>query len=119
MDSETKIWGSVKHLFDGPVAMSSLQVEAGSFCSLHRHLHRWNHFFVISGEITIVLYNGDMTVSRRVVLKAHQSYTVKPGMLHKFEVGESGRVVEVYWTEDGHSASIDDIERIKEGGRFW
>lgn len=117
--TETKVWGSVRHLFDGPVSVSILQVDAGTYCSLHRHASRWNMFFVVCGSINVVVYDSEAkNVSFKMRLRKGQTFKVNPGVWHRFEVIEDGRVVETYWTDDGSPATPGDIERLKEGGRF-
>lgn len=118
MQEETKIWGSVRHIFDGPVSVSLLRVNAGGYSSIHRHAKRFNHFFVVSGCLKIRLYsdNGPDRVGATKILRAGESCTVRPGTLHKFETVESGQIVETYWTRDGTPAEHEDIERVSEGG---
>lgn len=115
---ETKVWGSVQHVFDGPVQVSLLRVSAGTFCSLHRHKTRWNQFQVVRGKIYVVLYFDDLSVKEKITLRTGERATVPPGVLHRFEVLADGQVVEIYWTADGSAASLDDIERVREGGSF-
>ena len=45
--NETKVWGSVFHLFASPhAAVSLLNVNAGTRCSRHKHQDRANQFAV-------------------------------------------------------------------------
>ena len=115
---EEKVWGRVRHIFEGPVQVSLLSVNAGGYSSIHRHACRFNHFFVVSGMIRVRLYSGGNHdhVTQTWKLYAGDSCTVRPGVLHKFECVESGQVVESYWTDDGSPAEIADIERLTEGG---
>ena len=122
-DREAKVWGSVIHLFDNSVSVSILRVEAGHCCSRHWHAKRWNRFEVIRGCIDVIIYSlnadGDLIVISRQRLRAADGYPVPPNMIHRFEVVESGVVVETYWTTDGSDVCQDDIHRIDEGGRLW
>lgn len=121
MVEEQKVWGSVKHLFDGPVSVSVLRVGAGAYCSIHKHNRRWNHFLVVSGEIDVITYGvaGEyLKPITKCTLSHLSAYVIPPGILHRFEVKKSGQVVETYWTSDGLNAEVDDIHRIEMGGRF-
>lgn len=116
---ETKAWGEVRHIFDGPVSVSLLKVSEGGFSSIHKHVKRWNHFKVITGEIqvsTFVVFGDQHRSEDRWKLEAGETIDIPPGVLHQFKVIESGQVVEIYWTEDGSPAEKDDIIRITEGG---
>ena len=117
---EPKCWGSVAHFFASDhAAVSHLRVKEGYQCSRHRHKDRANLFFVISGRIIIKEYtesHGRLCVSK-TWMKAGHSYMVPSGVLHQFQVEESGEVIEVYWPDRGGTVRLDDIERLDEGGR--
>jgi oxalate decarboxylase/phosphoglucose isomerase-like protein (cupin superfamily) len=115
---ETKCWGSARHLFDGPVSVSLLRVEAGTFCSLHYHEKRWNLFEVVRGRISVIVYEIDGQPPIKTILRRGERYKVPPGVKHRFEVIEDGQIVEIYWTDDGSDALLSDIVRLQEGGRF-
>ena len=121
-EKETKIWGTVRHLFDDDASVSILRVNAGFCCSRHYHIHRWNRFDVIRGCIAVIMYgmnlNGDLIVMSRQVLRASEGYPVPPDIIHRFEVIESGIVVETYWTTDGSPVQADDIKRIDVGSKL-
>lgn len=116
---EEKCWGSVQHIFDGPVSVSLLRVNAGTFCSTHKHVQRYNQFHVVSGKLLIVTYSdaGD-TLHEKFILTRGMRLTIPPDMYHRFEVLMDGRVVEIYWTKDSSEARLDDIVRVREGGQF-
>lgn len=112
-----KAWGAVRHVFDNVnAAVSVLQVEKGGFSSRHFHRERVNRFIVISGCIDVVTYSytGEDETSR-TALFAGDVFDVEPYVVHRFEVIESGLVVEVYWPS-AH-LSLEDIVRLDTGGR--
>lgn len=115
---ENKVWGVVQHVFDGPVSVSLLRVNAGTYCSTHRHEKRYNHFHVISGKLLIRLYDERLQSVDKIILKRHERISIPPGTYHRFEVLGDGQIVETYWTKDGSPATLDDIERVHEGGVF-
>lgn len=122
LNYEDKIWGRVAHLFNEHVAVSLLEVNAGFRCSVHQHIRRWNLFRVMSGRIDVVIYRAARGVvtslfeAERHELRAGDEYEVPPCQWHTFHVVESGRVVEIYWAEDGGPISLDDIIRLDAGG---
>lgn len=125
---ETKVWGRVAHIFDEISSVSLLEVNKGFSCSVHEHVHRWNSFLVVSGMLRVNFFRRLMTRQpdgtmkntiepwyNRIILIG-ENIKVAPGFIHQFDVLESGRVVEVYWTTDGHKVDLEDIVRYKEGG---
>lgn len=119
--SETKAWGTVRHVFnDSAAAVSILETVAGTFCSRHSHAQRVNRFAVQSGAIQVVEYSADGREEvSRVSLGAGDVHDVEADVVHRFEVVESGIVVEVYFpARPGDRVSADDIKRLDIGGRF-
>lgn len=99
MQREGKIWGNTTCLFNKcNVSMHRLEVIANHCCSKHKHLYKYNMFFVESGMIDIKVWqeNGIVDVT---TLSAGQSCVVPPNKYHKFIVRENGVVFEMYWTE--------------------
>jgi dTDP-4-dehydrorhamnose 3,5-epimerase-like enzyme len=121
---EKKCWGEVRHIFDGPVSVSLLRVEAGTFCSTHYHRKRWNRFFVVSGRVCLRFFasiepgSNYPETTHILILSAGEFFSVPPMQTHSFEVLESGRIVETYWTEDDSPAEYGDIVRFNVGGRI-
>jgi quercetin dioxygenase-like cupin family protein len=110
---EDKAWGRVRHIFDTPqCAVSVLEVERGGYSSRHFHEYRVNRFLVQSGCIEVVEYDG--ASEKRTRLNPGDVHDVNAGIVHKFDVIESGIVVEVYWPAIG--VSFKDIKRLDIGG---
>ena len=114
---ETKVWGAARHAFESAFcAVSVLYTEAGGYCSRHLHRDRVNRFLVVSGAIDVVRYEpGGRVESSRERLHAGDVADVPAGELHRFEVIESGIVVEVYWP--AATVRQDDIVRVDTGGK--
>lgn len=120
---QTKVWGSVQHVFNSPdVAVSVLKVKAGFRCSRHLHVYRINKFVVVSGKIAVHEWScvADLedhygTGQTARMLRPGQEMSVPVGIPHMFEVIEDGIVVEIY-TPDGGPVDADDIVRFDEGG---
>ena len=77
-------------------------------CSWHKHLTAYNKFTCISGSVMIESEKGYTTT-----LLPKQTFTVEPGVMHKFITGKDSAVVEeiAYVTYNEH-----DIQREKLGG---
>lgn len=118
---ETKAWGRVKHVFASPYsAESHLEVLAGKRCSRHFHKERTNQFRCLDAYIAVELWGlqgRHMNDPPQIVpLAPGDNLTVHPGVTHRFRVLEGGRLVEVYWAEQG-TVRADDIVRFDEGGQ--
>ena len=115
---EDKAWGKVRHVFSTPeVAISYLEVVAGTRSSWHRHADRNNSFHVGRGMIVVECIDQITGAKWQRKLIDHLSFTVEAGILHRFRVIESGHLVEIYWPrEAGVAVRLDDIERIDHGG---
>ena len=119
---EEKCWGKVAHLFDEEISVSLLQVNKGFCSSIHKHNHRWNSFQMMSGCMNVVVFRKEMD-GRPVrwyehTLRAGEGCKIRPTVLHRFEVIETGKVVEIYWVTDGTKIDINDIVRLDEGGKL-
>lgn len=118
---EQKAWGQVRHLFVSEVtAISYLETKSNGYCSIHRHLDRFNQFTVIRGIIDVVVFGGDQTQPRgkgyEHRITPGQSVIIPAKVWHQFVVRSAGIVIETYWTENGCPVRSDDIERFVEGG---
>lgn len=113
MQKQGKAWGWTACLIKRPsLHLHRIEVVKGGYCSTHKHLHRWNWFYVESGKLGVTeKKNGTGTVDT-TTLEAGDSCLVPPGNLHSFEALEDCVAFEAYWAElDG-----SDIERDSVGG---
>lgn len=110
-----KIWGHTAQVMAHPVfEVHHIRGKAGGFCSKHQHVHKHNHFHVISGEICVRVWWPDKNPDKpdkRHLLRG-QGVTIPPGVKHQFEVIQDCEVIETYWAGVDH----DDIIREYEGG---
>ncbi len=83
-----KNWGYTTEIFrNAMVSAHHLEVNEGGYCSEHYHEHKYNQFYVISGELEITIWREDKKGTRLVdktILKAGQSSAVSPGFWHMF-----------------------------------
>ena len=121
---EEKVWGQVLHLFTSKhSSISLLEVDKDSWCSIHKHKDRVNHFIVIEGLIEILGFGESDEPSTHplesTLLGPGNSLTVPAKVWHQFVVKESGRMIEVYWpSEPGKRVWSTDIERRTLGGKI-
>ena len=112
-----KVWGSTALLLATPtVEIHALRVLPNAFCSLHRHLHRWNAFVGTMGRLFVEVHQADYDLVDVTEVTPGVLMTVKPGLLHRFRTeSEGAECLEVYYPSAlGHA----DIERKGVGGRI-
>ena len=108
-----KAWGVTEALFNrNNVEMHRIEVDAGGFCSKHKHEHKWNMFYVEIGELEILTWK-DGGVIDCTVLKPGDNAAVPPGEFHQFRAITDVIAYEIYWV-DLHA---DDIVRETVGGK--
>jgi mannose-6-phosphate isomerase-like protein (cupin superfamily) len=71
-------------------------------------------FAVVTGKIRIQMWDAALLPIDQVELVAGDTFVVPSSILHRFQVLESGRVIEVYWPDA--TVGKDDIQRYDEGG---
>ena len=115
---ELKVWGVAQHIFSSPhCAVSILETKKGAYCSRHKHLSRVNRFVVCTGSIDVVEYDDAQTETKRKRLEPGDVLDVAANVFHRFEVNESGLVVEVYWPASKFDeVQLTDIHRLDVGG---
>ena len=109
---EGKVCGTTMPLIQRPqLEVHSIFVNAGGYCSKHKHQSKINAFYVEEGELEIhrwkdynlvdvtVLYNEDVAI-------------VPAGEYHMFNARTDTKALEIYWSE----LHINDIEREIVGG---
>lgn len=109
---QSKFWGHTQCIFIGPISETHyLHINSGGYCSEHRHLHKWNRFFIIKGSLKIIIYRDGG--KDETILGPGQFTDVPPGDFHKFEALEDCECLEIYWIDQ---LETDDIERRTIGG---
>src|SRR4051794_38305828 len=113
---QNKIWGTTRELVNSIFySKYELNINVGSYCSLHYHRERANKFHVISGMVAIVeMFGPDCN---RIILRPDNTYIVPSLVPHMFIVYKSGVMFEEYFPDRGGTVKNDDIVRIVEGGR--
>jgi mannose-6-phosphate isomerase-like protein (cupin superfamily) len=117
MDQQGKAWGTTHTLFESPFfSIHLLRIDAGGFCSEHRHERKLNHFHVLSGRLMIHEWPGDAGQDQpdTTRLESGQSRTIPVGEWHSFTAKEPCTCLEVY-----EAAPVEeDIIRRTVGGNI-
>jgi mannose-6-phosphate isomerase-like protein (cupin superfamily) len=104
-----KVWGNTQCIFNtNNVSIHRINIQKGSQCSKHYHLHKFNTFFVESGKLKILVWQKDYDLIDETILSASQSTVVKPGLYHMFYALEDTIAYEIYHTE------LDENDIIRE-----
>lgn len=107
-----KVWGCTELLeANGVLEFHRITIKAGGVCSRHLHRHKWNGFFVESGQLLIRIWKKDYDLVDETVLTAGQYTRVSPGEYHQFQALQDTVAFELYWAEFDHQ----DIERSSVG----
>ena len=107
-----KQWGETSTVFQNQSAdVQILRINEHGFCSIHKHKHKFNLFYVIEGCLEVSVKKKGQGLTDSTILHAGESMTVAPGEYHQFRAHEDTRALEVYWTE-----LSEDISRKSSGG---
>ena len=85
-----------------------LHVAKGRKCSLHYHPIKEETFYIISGEISLEIHKGYITMT--VNLKKGDSFHIPPGTKHRFTGVRASIIFEISTTH-----SDEDVIRIELG----
>lgn len=108
-----KVWGNTSALIQNSfVELHCINAKAGYHCSEHKHTHKWNAFYVISGELEICVRKNDYDHTDVTVLRAGDFTTVRPGEYHWFSCTVDCNALELYYPE----GLTEDIQRKSVGG---
>lgn len=111
MNKQGKIWGWTEEVFAADaISVNYLAISRNGFCSEHRHISKWNYFYVITGRLEIIQWRNDF--ADETILEAGQSLSIPPEIFHKFKALEDSEVIEIYFVK----LSREDIDRRTKGG---
>ena len=114
MNIQGKIWGNTSIIFsNNNVEIHRINCIKGGYCSKHKHISKYNMFFVERGSLEISVWKNDYDLVDKTVIVAQQNCVVEPGEYHTFRCLEDDTVAfEIYWVE----IDKNDIERKSVGG---
>lgn len=108
-----KVWGNTSAIIQTPlVELHKINIKAGYKCSEHKHEHKWNGFYVISGTLEIHVRKNNYELTDVTVLRAGDFTTVRPGEYHWFSSITDCVALELYYPE----VLSEDIVRKSVGG---
>jgi len=111
MERTHKSWGEKWNLFQNDLCeVSILYLQPNERCSWHKHMAKYNQFFVIEGEIFIKTETGIARVGK------NQIFTTKPGEYHEFQTHElPATIQEIMFVR----YDSEDIQRVTTGGPLY
>ena len=108
-----KVWGNTELLLKTPfVELHRIFVKEDGYCSTHTHKHKWNLFYVISGELDICVHKNDYDLVDTTHLIEGEWTTIKPNEFHSFTALTDVEALELYYPEP----LSEDIIRKTVGG---
>ena len=107
-----KIWGMTENVFSNHnFEFHRIEVEKGGFCSKHKHIHKYNGFFVEKGKLIVSVWKSGYDLVDKTEIGSGQFHVVPPQEYHQFEALADTLAFELYWATLFH----DDIERESVG----
>jgi len=109
-----KVWGDTSVIIQNPlVELHKINIKAGYKCSEHKHEHKWNGFYVISGTLEIHVRKNNYELTDVTTLRAGDFTSVRPGEYHWFNSISDCVALELYYPE----TLSEDIVRKSVGGK--
>lgn len=113
MIKQGKVWGNTQSiLLKNNVEIHRIEIDAGGYCSKHKHEHKYNAFFIEKGKLKITIWKNDYDLIDETILSDQELSIVSPQEYHMFHAIEDTIAYEIYWTE----ISSSDIIRENHGG---
>ncbi len=110
-----KSWGKTKRVYHNDThEVWHASINAGGFSSKHCHKRKTNEFYVVSGELVVIVWASpeDAATITIYTLQPGMSLTVEPGLWHRFQALQATQLLEVYYGK----AQEHDIVRLDVGG---
>jgi mannose-1-phosphate guanylyltransferase/mannose-6-phosphate isomerase len=107
-------WGAYRVLSKGTRhKIKRLEVSPGCSLSLQYHMHRSEHWVIVSGTAKVLVYNhGEEITVREKLVHEGESVFVPKGYLHRLE--NPGKIpLEIIEVQIGEYVGEDDIVRVK------
>lgn len=108
-----KVWGTTCEVIKkNNVEIHRIHINAGGYCSKHKHNHKHNAFYVESGHLKVRVWKNAYSLVDEVTVMPGMLTSVAPGEYHQFEAVTNCVAYEIYWVE----MEGTDIERESTGG---
>jgi mannose-6-phosphate isomerase-like protein (cupin superfamily) len=117
-DAREKYWGRIETILSGDVAAKRIFVKKGGQSSLEYHVEKCESYYIHSGLLRVGLRTG-RAENHSIVMKAGESYDVRPGVMHMrmgledtviLEVSTRDSDADSYLVEDGQSYQHMDAD---------
>jgi len=105
-----KPWGVTRNVGWG---IWHASIKAGGYSSRHRHLDLHNVFYVVSGQLQVIEWDGEEKCCH--LLEAGGTLLVPEKRWHRFVALTDVELVEHYLGDNAHSPNFS-IERSDQGG---
>ncbi|MBR9701861.1 adenylyltransferase/cytidyltransferase family protein [Candidatus Pacearchaeota archaeon] len=101
-----RAWGSYTVLEEGPsYKIKIIEVKSGNRLSLQKHMHRSEHWIVVSGTAEVT--NGN----EEIIVNVNESTYIPKNTLHRLE--NPGKIpLQIIEVQNGEYLEEDDIERF-------
>ena len=108
-----KVWGMTENIFSNHnFEFHRIEVKKGGFCSKHKHVHKYNGFYVEKGMLVVSVWKSGYDLIDKTTIKSGQFHIVPPQEFHQFEAKEDTIAFELYWA----GFDPNDIVREDHGG---
>lgn len=96
-----KVWGSTEEIFiDNNCEVHLVNIDPNCQCSEHKHIHKWNMFYVLQGKLGIRVWKNDYDLVDETILEAGEKTSVGPGEYHQFfSLEEPVVALEIYYVD--------------------
>jgi len=96
---ENKIWGETRLIWSGNnTETHQIKIKKGGYCSKHKHLYKYNLFYIDRGKLLIETWKENGIVDETLLIPG-ESTIVGPGQYHRFKALEQTNALEVYWVD--------------------
>ena len=110
-----KVWGSTQCIHSNSAyEFHRIEILKDAFCSVHKHEHKWNGFFVEEGKLLIKVWKNNYDLVDETLLHSGDFTSVPPGEYHQFLALEKTIAFETYWASE---LNMNDILRKTVGGK--
>lgn len=113
METIAKVWGTRTRIFANKnIAVDFLNLKKNSHCSFHVHKNKYNRFYVLSGQLDLIIDN------QNIILHPKQEIDILPNQVHQFKLISDCTVIEISWNPKGELKESDIIRFVKGGISF-
>ena len=107
-----KVWGQTECIeANSSCEFHRIDIKKGGTCSKHKHKHKYNGFYVVSGKLLVRVWKNSYDLVDETIIGPGDYCAVAPGKYHQFEALADTLAFELYWATLFH----DDIERESVG----